>query len=120
MITQKKMDEIFISTLEGIRQNCDLITSGNVAHYIPSIKWHCQEMIGFYKENPVNPWHSIDDGDLPPNNTYCLFPSSIDEFEVGYIQNGYVHFNDTEKPCPLKDMKYWMEIPKLPKKGCTE
>lgn len=62
----------------------------------------------------ISPWHSVADGDLPPNNTYCLFPSIIDKVEVGYIQNGYVHFNDTEKPCPLKDMEYWMEIPKLP------
>lgn len=65
-------------------------------------------------EHPVSPWHSVADGNLPPNNTYCLFPSIIDEFEVGYVQNGYVHFNDTEKPCPLKDIEYWMEIPKLP------
>ena len=65
-------------------------------------------------EHPINPWHSIADGDFPPNNTYCLFPSIIDEFEVGYVQNGYVHFNYTEKPRSLKDIKYWMEIPELP------
>ena len=65
-------------------------------------------------EHPKSPWHSVADGNLPPNNTYCLFPSIIDEFEVGYVQNGYVHFNYTEKPCLLKDIKYWMEIPELP------
>lgn len=65
MINQKEMDDIFITTLECIIQVCSLITSGNVAHYVPSIKGKCQSMIQFYKENPANPWHSVADGDLP-------------------------------------------------------
>ena len=65
-------------------------------------------------EHSKSPWHSIADGDLPPNNTYCLFPSSIEGFEVGYVQNEYVHFNNIEKPYSFKDIKYWMEIPELP------
>ena len=55
MINQKEMDDIFITTLESIIQVCSLITSGNVAHYVPSIKGKCQSMIQFYKENPTSP-----------------------------------------------------------------
>ena len=59
MINQKEMDKIFIHTLESIIQVCNLITSGNTSHYIPSIKGKCQSMIQFYKENPVSLWHDV-------------------------------------------------------------
>lgn len=49
MINQKEMDDMFIATLESIIQVCSLITSGNVSHYVPSIKGKCQSMIQFYK-----------------------------------------------------------------------
>lgn len=64
--------------------------------------------------HPTNPWHSVSDGDLPPDDTYCLFLRCIDDIEKGHVMDGNVHFNSTEKPIPLKDMDYWMEIPQLP------
>lgn len=66
-------------------------------------------------EHPKSPWHSVADGDLPQNNTYCFFSIGINEIEIGHVMDGCVHFNSTEKPWMLKDMDYWMEIPKLPK-----
>nr|DAV79846.1 MAG TPA: hypothetical protein [Caudoviricetes sp.] len=63
----------------------------------------------------ANQWHSVADGDLPQNNTYCFFSIGINEIEIGHVMDGCVHFNSTEKPWILKDMDYWMEIPKLPK-----
>lgn len=70
--------------------------------------------VGLYEGATASPWHSVADGDFPPNDTYCLFLRCIDDIEKGYVMDGYVHFNSTKKPIPLKDMDYWMEIPKLP------
>lgn len=64
--------------------------------------------------HPVNPWHNVADGDLPADNTYCLFLVGIDNIERGHVMDGCVHFDSTEKPWMLKDMDYWMEIPKTP------
>ena len=64
--------------------------------------------------HPSNPWHNVADGDLPPDNTYCLFLVGIDRIERGHVMDGCVHFDSTEKHWMLKDMDYWMEIPKLP------
>lgn len=71
--------------------------------------------VGLYEGATANPWHSVADGDLPQNNTYCFFSIGINEIEIGHVMDGCVHFNSTEKPWILKDMDYWMEIPKLPK-----
>lgn len=71
--------------------------------------------VGLYEGATANPWHSVADGDLPQNNTYCFFSIGINEIEIGHVMDGCVHFNSTEKPWILKDMDYWMEIPELPK-----
>lgn len=71
--------------------------------------------VGLYEGATANPWHSVADGDLPQNNTYCFFSIGTNEIEIGHVMDGCVHFNSTEKPWTLKDMDYWMEIPKLPK-----
>lgn len=71
--------------------------------------------VGLYEGATANPWHSVTDGDLPQNNTYCFFSIGINEIEIGHVMDGCVHFNSTEKPWILKDMDYWMEIPELPK-----
>lgn len=112
MINQKEMDDIFITTLESIIQVCSLITSGNVAHYVPSIKGKCQSMIQFYKENPANPWHKNIDGDLPKKSSRYLVMA----------QNGFCHTCKYDADSMYwdtigyqSDIKYWMEIPKLPK-----
>ena len=120
MMNQKKMDEIFISTLEDIRQTCDLITSGNVAHYIPSIKGHCQEMIGFYKENPVSPWHSVADGDLPNFEDIVLINTKEYGVITALYDKGWVGvevplFYSADCARTDEEVDYWMEIPKLPK-----
>ena len=64
--------------------------------------------------HPANPWHNIADGDLPPNNTYCLFLIYGEHMEQGYVRDGDVFFDSTEKPWAFKNLDYWMEIPKLP------
>ena len=116
MITQEKMDDIFISTLESIIQVCSLITSGNVAHYIPSIKGHCQEMIGFYKDNPISSWHSIVDIDLPPTNKNCLFYYQGNVY-IGFVRGDLSLFlyNNLDLHLYIHDIDYWMKIPELPK-----
>ena len=120
MVTQKKMDEIFINTLESIMQTCDLMTSGNVAHYTPSIKWHCQEMIGFYKENPVSPWHSVADGDLPlkaKNNNRVEFSVEVlvrlDKNRFAFGRYDYT-YQSWYVGLPRVYPTHWAEIPELP------
>ncbi|MGP1549199.1 MAG: hypothetical protein ACTTI4_00660 [Prevotella fusca] len=111
MTTQKKIDEIFIDTLENVIQLCEKITPGNVAHYVVPIKGRCQSMIQFYRENSVTHWHSVKDGDLPKKSGRYIVMA----------QNGYCH---TCQYCTddrywdtvgyQSDIKYWMEIPELP------
>lgn len=64
--------------------------------------------------HPANPWHNVADGDFPPDDTYCLFLIYDEYIEQGYVLDGHVHFDYPENPRPLKDLHYWMEIPKLP------
>ena len=49
----KEMYEIFICTLNSISQICDITTSGNVAHNIPTIKCKCRDMLQFYNKYKV-------------------------------------------------------------------
>ena len=126
MTTQEEIDELFIDTLEGIIQRCEKITPANVAHYVIPIKGVCQSMIQFYKENPVTPWHSVKDGDLPKagNNNgedisfivktkggkqhIACFVKWLDE-EYRTYRYDFLDNSDC-----LLDVDYWMEIPKLP------
>ena len=66
--------------------------------------------------HPANPWHNIADGDFPPDDTYCLFLIYGEHMEQGYVRDGDVHFDSTEKPWAFKNLDYWMEIPQLPSK----
>lgn len=113
MITQEKMNDVFITTLESILQVCRLITSGNVAHYVPSIEGKCQSMIQFYKENPISPWHSVADGDLPQVNKRCLL-SYQGSFYIGFMRANRSVFLEDEDSffTDIHDIEYWMEIPK--------
>lgn len=85
MTTQKEIDEAFIATLEGILNICDKTTSGNVSHNIATIKGKCRNMLQFYEEFPVSPWHSVADGDLPKLDTVVL----INTKEYGVITARY-------------------------------
>ena len=120
MITQEKMNDIFIATLESIIQVCSLITSGNVAHYVPSIKGKCQSMLQFYKENPVSTWHSIVDGDFPlkaKNNNRIEFSVEVlvrlDKNRFAFGRYDYTYkswYVGLQRVYPT----HWAEIPKLP------
>lgn len=115
MITQKEMDDILITILESIIQVCDLTTSGNVSHNIATIKCKCRDMLQFYKENPVSPWHSIADGDLPKVDKRCLL-SFQGGFYIGFrcASNSIFLEDDDSLFLDIYDIDYWMEIPKLP------
>ena len=120
MITQNEIDDIFITTLKSISQNCERITSGNVSHNIATIKGKCREMMQFYHEFPVSSWHSVADGDLPKESKgdlfnltllICMpngrmFPAYYDIKENTFADE----FNE------VIEIAYWMEIPKLPTK----
>lgn len=115
MIVQKEMDETLINLLESILQICNKTTSGNVSHNIATIKCKCRDMLRFYNDNPVSPWHSIADGDLPQVNKYCLF-SYEGNIYIGYRCITEDVFLEDVPSLSLKvtDFDYWMEIPKLP------
>ena len=75
MINQKEMDDAFVATIESILQICEKITTGNVSHNIATIKYKCRDMLQFYKDYPVNHWHSVADGDFPKgikNDSECM------------------------------------------------
>lgn len=109
------MDDIFITTLECIIQVCDLTTSGNVAHYIPSIKGKCQSMIQFYKENPVTLWHSVKEGELPQAGKDCIFIYQGKLYKGFMYKDGALHFDDEFSPMlDINELDYWMDIPELP------
>lgn len=114
------MDKIFIHTLESIIQVCNLITSGNVAHYIPSIKGKCQSIIQFYKENPVSTWHDVKE-ELPHINTPVLVLTHSGNIVTAsmYIPrdvNGNILGNKEWKGSYAfrQSITHWMEIPELP------
>lgn len=115
MTTQKEMDDIFISILKSIIKVCDLTTSGNVSHNIATIKCKCRDMLQFYKENPVSPWHSIAEEDLPEVDKRCLL-SYQGNFYIGFMcANKSVFLEDEESFFTyINDIEYWMEIPELP------
>ena len=72
--------------------------------------------------HPINPWHSIADGDLPEKKGNYLC-SDGEEFIVVYYSNASrCFFNPLEKYGGEGNdwikywwIKYWMEIPQLPK-----
>nr|DAU84914.1 MAG TPA: Protein of unknown function (DUF551) [Caudoviricetes sp.] len=120
MMKQKEMDKIFIHTLESIIQVCNLITSGNISHYIPSIKGKCQSMIQFYKENPVSLWHDVKK-ELPNINIPVLVLTHNGNIVTAsmYIPrdvNGNI-LGDKEwkgNQAFRQSITHWMEIPELP------
>lgn len=120
MTTQKEIDGAFISTLESIIGICDKTTSSNVSHNIATIKGKCNAMLQFYKEFPVNSWHSVADGDLPKkpkgdcNHLPFLVIARNNEIIPTFYKGGY-SFIDGEWDCEV-NVKYWMEIPAIPEK----
>lgn len=128
MTTQDEIDEMFVNLLENIYQICNKTTFANVSHYIATVKCKCRDMLQFYRENPVSPWHSVADGDLPKGlknddgympfivktkggkQHLAYYASWLDE-EYRAIRHDF--FDECD--C-LLDVEYWMEIPKLPTK----
>ncbi len=125
MTTQKEIDEAFIATLESIIGVCDKTTSGNVSHNVATIKGKCRNMLQFYKEFPVSPWHSVADGDLPkePKGDY-IDPPFFVKCKNGTTTSAYYELEEDEEDycfyddcgCVL-DVEFWMEIPQLPKES---
>lgn len=126
-MTREEMNETFIATLEGIMCVCDRTTSGNVSHNVATIKGKCRDMLQFYEKFPVNPWHSVADGDWPKwlkgdaeDMPFVVISKGGHQFFAYYDEDedGICYFYD-DCDCPL-DVEYWMEIPQLPEKGGTE
>lgn len=114
----EEMYEIFVCTLNSIMQVCDKTTNGNVSHNIATIKCKCRDMISFYKKYPINPWHSVEDGDLPQVNKDYVF--SYNGFSyIGYMrEDKSIHLNDDFSPMiDINEVDYWMEIPQIPKQN---
>ncbi|MES5167851.1 hypothetical protein ABVC73_05745 [Prevotella melaninogenica] len=120
MMNQKEMDDIFITTLESIVQVCDLTTSGNISHYIATIKCKCRDMLQFYKENLASPWHSVADGDLPlkaKNNNRVEFSIEVlvrlDKNRLAFGCYDYTYkgwYVGLQRVYPT----HWIDIPDLP------
>lgn len=115
--TEKEIIETFVATIESIEGVCNKTTSGNVSHNIATIKGKCRTMLQFYKEFPANPWHFVADGDLPPENIDCLFVYDHNLIDKGYMsEDKYISLDGEFSPnIDIEDIKYWMEIPELPK-----
>lgn len=112
MITQKEMDEIFIATLKSISQVCDITTSGNVAHNLPTIKCKCRDMLSFYRNNTITPWLSVAEGDLPQNNNKILCKNDLELF-IGYFSTSNNCFYNTISNEEVPNVEHWMEIPQI-------
>lgn len=121
MITQNEMDDTFITILKSILQICEKTTSGNVSHNIATIKCKCRDMLQFYKENPVNPWHSVADGDFPPesenNDSGIKFSVEVlvqldkNRLALGRYYYSYKSwYVGVQRVYPT----HWMKIPELP------
>ena len=66
-------------------------------------------------EHPINPWHSIADGDLPQVDKRCLL-SFQGGFYIGFrcASNSIFLEDEDSLFLDIYDIDYWMEIPKLP------
>ena len=123
MTTQKEIDKIFIDTLESVVQICEKTTSGNVSHNIATIKCKCRDMLQFYKENPVNPWHSVADGDFPlkaKNNNNSRIEFSVEvlvRLDKNRLASGRYYYAYKSWYVGLQRVypTHWMEMPELPK-----
>ncbi len=122
MTTQKEIDKIFIDTLESVVQMCEKTTSGNVSHNIATIKCKCRDMLQFYKENPVNPWHSVADGDFPlkvkNNNSRIEFSVEVlVRLDKNRIASGRYYYTYKSWYVGLQRVypTHWMEMSELPK-----
>lgn len=73
-------------------------------------------------KHPVNPWHSVADGDFPKEDKdICIAVTEYGSIFIVYFvrhANGGIFYNYNEHT--NIDIKYWMEIPELPKKGGEE
>ena len=86
--------------------------------------------VGLYDGAMASLWHSVADGDLPKrdileNHALIVFGAGIGfEYDVQYVAEdkcfGFSIFNGFDEDDNfevLAGVEYWMEIPKLPKKG---
>ena len=66
--------------------------------------------------HPVNPWHSVADGDLPEKTGNYLCSDGEESIVAFYSHVSEGFFNPLEKYGGDYDdlIKYWMEIPQLP------
>lgn len=119
MTTQKEIDAMFTSLLESISQICNRTTSGNVSHNIATIKCKCRDMLQFYRENPVSPWHSVADGDLPlkaKNNNRVEFSVEVlvrlDKNRFTFCRY-YYSYNSWYVGLQRVYPTHWIEIPEL-------
>ena len=67
-------------------------------------------------QHPVNPWHSVADGDLPEKTGNYLCSDGEESIVAFYSHVSGGFFNPLEKYGGDYDdlIKYWMEIPQLP------
>ena len=66
--------------------------------------------------HPINPWHSVADGDLPEKTGNYLCSDGEESIVAFYSHVSGGFFNPLEKYGGDYDdlIKYWMEIPQLP------
>jgi len=68
--------------------------------------------------HPVSPWHSVADGDEPLSYVDCLFSYGEGKIDKGYmLDNRCVYFYEVSPMIDIEDVKYWMEVPQLPKES---
>lgn len=122
MVNQKEIDETFVATIESILQICDKTTSGNVSHNIATIKCKCRDMLQFYKNCPANGWHSVADGDFPPesenNNSRIKFSVEVlVRLDKNRLASGRYYYSYKSWYIGLQRVypTHWMEMPELPK-----
>lgn len=64
------------------------------------------------------PWHSVADGDVPLSYVDCLFQYGEGKIDKGYmLDNRCVYFCEVSPMIDIEDVRYWMEIPELPKES---
>ena len=68
--------------------------------------------VGLYEGATANPWHSVKDGELPKSDGRYIVMA-----QNGFCHTCQYHTDDRywDTVGYQSDIKYWMEIPKLPK-----
>ncbi len=71
-------------------------------------------------KHPVNPWHSVANGDLPPFNSIVLintkeYGTITAKYDEGWVGVEVPLFYSADCARTAEEVDYWMEIPELPK-----